>query len=76
VQEKIGHLSKGIDAPLRRAALNGVFEFRDDGMIELLQDAPHVWFSTQPSVRNPVPDIREGVGNSNGTMGVAALRSR
>ena len=40
MQEKICHLAKGIDPLLRRAAPYGVFEFGDDGMIQLLHDSP------------------------------------
>jgi hypothetical protein len=44
MEEKISHLAKGVDPLLGRAILNGVFEFGDDGMIELLQATPHVLF--------------------------------
>lgn len=40
MQEKVRHLTKGGDPLLGRAALNGVFEFGDDGMIRLLQLTP------------------------------------
>src|SRR6266571_6736660 len=52
MQEKIRHLPEGANPLLRRAVPDGVFEFGDDGI--LLQDLPHVSFSTYPG-RNPVP---------------------
>jgi hypothetical protein len=40
MQEKIGYLPKGLDALLRRAGAQRIFEFVDDGLIELLQGRP------------------------------------
>src|SRR6266481_3833380 len=52
MQEKIRHLPEGANPLLRGAVPDGVFEFGDNGI--LLQDLPHVSFSTYPG-RNPVP---------------------
>jgi hypothetical protein len=76
MQEKVGDLSKGRNPLLRRAAPDGVFEFGDDRMIQLLQDMPQVSLSTCPRRLARFRESRESGGNSTGTMAVAALRSR
>ena len=49
MQEKVRHLAKGFDAPLGGAAFDGLFEFGDDGMLELLQDTPRCFFRHFPA---------------------------
>src|SRR3954471_23100528 len=54
MQEKIGHLTQGIDPLLRRATLNGVFEFGDDGMLDVMQDtAPRSFDACRADQRFP-----------------------
>ena len=59
MQEQICYLSKRRDPLLRRAAPDGVFEFVDDGMIQLVQDMPHVSCSARLALRKR----RELAGN-------------
>jgi hypothetical protein len=49
VQEQVSHLAKRRNPLLRRAAPDGVFEFGDDGMVQLLQHAPMPVFDTRPA---------------------------
>ncbi|HMJ40756.1 MAG TPA: hypothetical protein VK522_00530 [Pseudolabrys sp.] len=60
MQEKIGHLPKGIDPLLRRAVPYGVFEFGDDGMIERLRHGCWAvcWTLQEFKPDNGHPDLR------------------